>query len=137
MPTASGSARDSGTLADEPAACWVAVVSVISLLPVLLAFILGTSGRLSDAGGRVNLRAFAALCDQIEAAGDPATDGGAIAGLYLAAKRCAVREKDIPARTFDNGGWRFSSLMADDGVGQKIAAFPHRDHHVGGRLSAT
>ena len=30
-------------------------------------------------------RAFAALCDQIEAAGDPATDGGAIAGLYLAA----------------------------------------------------
>jgi hypothetical protein len=31
-------------------------------------------------------RAFAALCDKIEAAGDAGTDGGAIAGLYLAAK---------------------------------------------------
>ena len=86
---------------------------------------------------RITINRVDILCDPIEAAGDPATDGGAIAGLYLAAKRCAVREKDIPARTFDNGRWRFSSLMADDGVGQKIAALPHRDHHVGGRLSAT
>jgi hypothetical protein len=43
-------------------------------------------------------RAFAALCDQIEAAGDAGTDGGAIVCLYLAAK--LVR--------FDRGAYRVS-----------------------------
>ena len=46
-------------------------------------------------------RAFAALCDQIEAAGDPGTDGGAIAGLYLAAKLAR----------FDRGAYRVTDPL--------------------------